>query len=172
MGGARHRGNEKARSPWLPAFLAVAPAAAASLIGSLATASSLAPWYASLIKPPFTPPNWAFGPVWTILYALMAYAFWRVLTSPPTARRAFAICMFAAQILLSAMWSVIFFGLENPASGLVVIIALLGFVAATIYAFIEIDTLATLLLAPYIIWVAFTSLLNIGIVILNQGSAA
>lgn len=155
-------------SPWMLAFLAVAPVVAASLLGQAVTTPNLAPWYASLAKPAFNPPNWIFAPVWTALYAMMAYAFWRVLRSPVgRPQRPRAILLFLAQIALNAAWSVAFFGMQNPVLGLIVILALAGAIVATISAFMILDAVAGWLLLPYLVWVAFATLLNASIWLLN-----
>lgn len=154
--------------PWSSALLAVAPVIAASLIGQAFTTPNLAPWYASLAKPLFAPPNWIFAPVWTALYAAMAYAFFRVLGAPiGRGRRSRAIFVFFMQLGLNALWSVAFFGLQNPAAGLLVIALLMVFIAATIQSFLDIDAVAALLLTPYLGWVAFATLLNASIWLLN-----
>ncbi len=121
-------------------------------------------WYASLAKPPFNPPNWIFGPVWTVLYVLIAIAGWRIWehNSHSTAMK-----LWVAQLILNFAWSPIFFGAQKPALGLVVILALL----ATIIWFIRdarrTDGLAAGLFVPYVLWVAFATMLNASIVALN-----
>src|SRR3954469_23252665 len=93
------------------AALAITVVVAASLVGQMATYPNLAPWYAGLTKPSFNPPNWIFGPVWTTLYVLMAFAVWRILRLPQTsAPRRWAISLFFFQLALNAAWSWMFFG--------------------------------------------------------------
>jgi tryptophan-rich sensory protein len=146
--------------------LAVLPVAAAGAIGSLATLPNIPGWYAGLAKPPMTPPNAAFGPAWTLLYVLMAIAFWRVL-GRPGAGRSGTIAVFLGQLALNALWSVAFFGLHNPALALGVIAALLGAIAATMLRFSRVDRAAVWLLAPYLAWVSFAAYLNCGVWWLN-----
>src|SRR5664279_4779718 len=87
------------------ATVPLAAVVAASLLGQLATFPNLAPWYASLVKPSFNPPNWLFGPVWTALYLLMAFAAWRIMRLPPSPARRNALILFFAQLALNVAWS-------------------------------------------------------------------
>ena len=97
-------------------LLAIIAVAATSVLGQLATYPNLAPWYARLVKPSFSPPNWIFGPVWTTLYVLMAFAVWRILRLPEaSAARRLALTLFFIQLALNAAWSWMFFGANNPA---------------------------------------------------------
>lgn len=142
------------------AVAALAPVVAAAVIGSLATVPNLVPWYENLSKPSFNPLNGVFGPVWTLLYLLMAWAFFRILRSPPGDERRGAIVLFLVQIALNASWSVVFFGLHSPAGGLFVILLLDAAIVATIAALLAVDQVAGWLLAPYLVWVAFATVLN------------
>lgn len=160
--------DERKNSPLSQALLAVAPVIAAALIGQSFTTPNLAPWYDSLVKPAFNPPNGIFAPVWTVLYVMMAYAFWRVLRAPAfAARRSRAAALFLAQLGLNALWSIAFFGLQSPRLGLIVIVVLIAMIAATIRSFLAIDPPAALLMAPYLCWVTFATLLNASIWMLN-----
>ncbi len=150
------------------AIYAALTAIAASTLGGLATFPEIPGWYAGLAKPPFNPPNWIFGPVWTTLYALMAFAFWRVLVSrgrrPERSRAIFA---YLAQIVLNTAWSFAFFAAHSPLAGLVVIALLWTTIVATIRAFARIERLCAWLLAPYLAWVSFAAALNFAIWKLN-----
>ncbi len=140
-----------------------------ALVGSLATFGNLAPWYASLNKPVFTPPNWVFGPVWSTLYGLMALAFWRVLTRDADSMLARpAVFWFLIQMALNALWSVAFFGLHSPSAGLAVIALMIIAIVLTVISFRRIDRLAGLLLLPYLAWVCFASALNAAVWLLNR----
>ncbi len=153
---------------WFRAAIAVVPIVAASLLEQWATYPNLAPWYAGLVKPSFNPPNWIFAPVWTILYLLMAYALWRILkVSGNDADRRAALILFFVQLALNALWSWLFFGLNNPLAGLLNIVPQLLLILATIDRFRRLDRLAALCLAPLAAWVAFASLLNFEIWRLN-----
>jgi len=160
--GARHNAVSSA-------LLSAAVVLAASLTGSAATFSSLSSWYSGLNKPDFTPPNWIFGPVWTTLYILMAIAFWRVLTRGADASLTRpAVFWFLMQITLNALWSVAFFGLRSPAMGLCVIALMIVAIVLTLLSFRRIDGVAAVLLVPYLAWVAFASVLNAAVWLLNR----
>jgi benzodiazapine receptor len=149
------------------AAVAIAAVVATSVAGQLATYPNLAPWYAGLEKPSFNPPNWVFAPVWTSLYALMAFAFWRILRQPQSQERRTAIVLFVGLLVLNAAWSWMFFGANNPALGLVNIVPQLAVIAATIASFWRIDRVAALCLVPLAAWVAFAAMLNFSIWQLN-----
>lgn len=121
-------------------------------------------WYASLAKPPLTPPNWVFAPVWSVLYLFIAVAGWLV-WKKDGARC--ALLLWAAQLILNALWSFIFFGLERPGTALAEISLLLVAVLATAFAFVRVHRPAAALLLPYAVWVAFAGYLNAGIWYLN-----
>ena len=148
-------------------ILAIANVAVASIAGQLATFPNLVPWYEGLTKPAFNPPNWIFGPVWTALYALMAYALWRILKLPASPARNRAALLFFAQLVLNAAWSWMFFAAHNPLLGLANIFPQLVVIVATIVAFRGLDRIAGLCLYPLAAWVAFASLLNFEIWRLN-----
>lgn len=133
----------------------------AGVIGSLFTAPSIATWYAALAKPALNPPAWVFGPVWTTLFALMgiaAYLVWRKGFGRADVRRALGI--FGAQLILNALWSIIFFGLHSPGGALIEIVLLWLAILATIIAFAKISRPAAWFLLPYIAWVSFAGYLN------------
>ena len=148
--------------------LAIISVVTASALAQYATYPNLAPWYSGLIKPAFNPPNWIFAPVWTTLYALMAFAVWRVLRLPAeTPGRRWALTLFFLQLALNAAWSWMFFGARNPVLGLIDIIPQLMIVGAAIILFHRVDRLAAWCLVPLAAWVAFASILNAAIVQLN-----
>lgn len=124
-------------------------------------------WYAALAKPPFNPPNWIFGPVWTTLYVLMGVAAWRVWLHRGDAAARRATALFLVQLTLNVAWSGLFFGLRNPAAAFVEIVALWAAVAATTVAFLRIERTAGTLLLPYLAWITFAAYLNFGIWSLN-----
>ena len=148
--------------------LAIAAVVSASVAAQIATYPNLAPWYSSLVKPAFNPPNWIFAPVWTILYALMAFAVWRILRLPQTsAARRSALTLFFVQLALNAAWSWMFFGANSPLLGIINIIPQLLIIIAAIVAFYRLDKAAAWCLAPLAAWVAFASVLNVAIWRLN-----
>lgn len=140
----------------------------ASAIGGAATGPNIATWYAGIEKPWFTPPNYVFGPVWTILYAMLAFAFWRILRLPAgEPARGGAVGWFLAQISLNALWSVVFFGFQAPKLALLVIAALWLSILGNMIAFMRLDRLAGWIFAPYIAWVSFAAALNVAIALMN-----
>lgn len=146
------------------AFLAACFAVLA--LGGLATASSVGTWYQTLAKPSFTPPDWVFGPVWTTLYILIAAAGWRVWRKTGFSDRA-AFSVYSGQLFLNLLWSILFFGLRQPAFAMIDLIALWIAIAATMRLFARRDRAAAFLLTPYILWVSFAGALNAAIVVLN-----
>ncbi|PSQ51490.1 MAG: TspO protein [Bacteroidetes bacterium QH_10_64_37] len=141
---------------------------AVGLLAGWATQTSVATWYPTLTKPSFTPPNWVFAPVWTLLYALMglsAFLVWRC--GLHRVRVQSALTAFGVQLVLNAGWSFAFFGARSPALGLVVILFLWGTLAWTLDRFFRIRSAAGWLLAPYLAWVTYALALNVAIWALN-----
>lgn len=136
-------------------------------LGGLATSSTVDTWYQALNKPAFTPPDWVFAPVWSVLYAMMAVAAWRIWNRRQRPGARAALLLFALQLALNLGWSLLFFGLIWPGGALVDIVLLLAVLALTIVAFFRIDRLAALLLAPYWAWTAFAAVLNGAIWMMN-----
>jgi translocator protein len=138
------------------------------LAGSFATSASIPSWYSTLNKPWFSPPNWVFAPIWTTLYVLMGVSLFLVIREMKEISLYHpCILLFAAQLVVNLLWSVIFFGLRSPVLGLITIFILLGLIAATIYSFYQVSKSAAWLLIPYIAWVCIATALNFMIVILN-----
>ena len=136
---------------WL---LAAFAAAAVGAIASIDAAS----FYAQLNKPSWAPPAGVFGPVWSMLYALMGIAAWLVWRSPGPKR--LALWLFGAQLAANALWSWLFFAWHRGALAAVEVLFLLALIAATMAAFWRISRLAALLLLPYLLWVGFASALT------------
>jgi benzodiazapine receptor len=124
-------------------------------------------WYASLARPTYAPPNWVFGPVWTVLYLMMAISGWLVWKSPKSTSKRQAMLAFGGQLLLNAAWSAIFFGLHEPGWSLVEICFLWLAILTTIALFRRHSTAAAVLLMPYLAWVSFATVLNYGFWSLN-----
>jgi tryptophan-rich sensory protein len=154
-------------SPRRAAVIAVGLVFFDSLIGQLATFPNLVPWYDSLTKPGFNPPTAVFGPAWTLLYALMALAFWRILILPDQKGRKLAIGLFLAQLALNVVWAWAFFGAHSPLLGLIDIVPQFALIAATLVLFWRLDRLAGLCLLPLLLWVGFAAALNFEIWRLN-----
>jgi translocator protein len=146
----------------LVAFIVICFAAAAA--GGTATYPRIESWYATLSKPSWTPPGWAFGPVWSLLYTCMAIAAWLVWRQ--TGARG-PLLLFAVQLGLNVAWSWLFFGLKSPVLGFADIILLCVAIAATLVAFWRRSTAAGLLFVPYLAWVTFAAVLNYSIWQLN-----
>lgn len=135
------------------------------------TASEIQGWYLSLNKPSFNPPNWIFGPVWSLLYALMGIAFalfWHHLSkSGVSIFKHKAGILFGIQLVLNLLWSTIFFNLHQIGLALVEMLVLLGFIIFTGVEFYKINRTAGFLLIPYMLWVYFASILTASILYLN-----
>ncbi|MEQ8585727.1 MAG: TspO/MBR family protein [Thalassobaculaceae bacterium] len=124
-------------------------------------------WYEGLRKPPWRPPNWLFGPAWTVLYAMIAVSGWWVWQAGTWPALALPMAIYGVQLLLNAGWSPLFFGLRRPDLALYELFALWTSILATIVAFYPISPAAALLLLPYLGWVTFAGLLNRAIIRLN-----
>jgi tryptophan-rich sensory protein len=140
----------------------------AGVVGGLFTSPAIPGWYAALNKPAFTPPNWVFAPAWTTLYVLMglaAFLVWDKGWRRPVVKPALGV--FAAQLVLNVLWSILFFGARSPAAGLVDIVALWLAIGASIVLFARVSKAAAALMVPYLAWVTFATALNVAIVALN-----
>jgi benzodiazapine receptor len=133
----------------------------AGAVGSAATLPNLSGWYDTLEKPAFSPPKAVFGPAWTTLYLLMGAAHYLVMKreAEPAAKRAAQI-LYGLQLVLNALWSILFFGRRAPGAALVEILLLLTAIVLTIVAFARISRVAALLLVPYLLWTTFATVLN------------
>jgi len=122
------------------------------------------PWYEALVKPSFNPPNWLFGPVWTVLYVLIAIAGWRIWRRD---RWGTSMKLWWLQLVLCFLWSPTFFAMQQIGLALIVVLALLATILAFIAAAWNFDRLSAWLFFPYAAWVAFASLLNASFWLLN-----
>jgi translocator protein len=136
-------------------------------ISSIFSARAIPGWYAGLVKPPFNPPNQLFGPVWTVLYALMAVAAWMVWKTRPSVCRKRGLRLFCVQLGLNFLWTWIFFGRHQLLTAFVDLAALWVAILLTILTFKKMSATAAWLLAPYLAWVAFAEYLNFAIWRLN-----
>lgn len=140
----------------------------AGFIGSFATQSSVNTWYNTLQKPSFTPPDWLFAPVWTLLYILMGIALflvWKEGIEDKIVK--IGIVIFSIQLFLNLLWSIIFFGMRSIPGGAIEIVFLWLSILATIIIFMGISKVAGYLLIPYFLWVSFASVLNFSLYALN-----
>ena len=138
------------------------------LAGTPFTLSSIPTWYQTLQKPSFSPPNWIFGPVWTILYFLMgvaAYLVWIKGLQKKAVKK--ALSFFIAQLAFNFLWSILFFGLHSPILALIDILILWALILITTIKFYKISKTASYLLIPYLLWVTFATILNLSIALLN-----
>ena len=135
----------------------LAAAFAAGAVGAAASVDASS-FYAQLAKPPWAPPAWVFGPVWSALYALMGIAAWLVWRSPGTHRA--ALGLFGAQLAANSLWSWLFFGWHRGALAAVEVLVLLALIVATMVGFWRVRRAAAWLLAPYLLWVCFASALT------------
>ena len=129
------------------------------------TAGGVREWFPTLVKPSFNPPSWVFAPVWTVLYIMMGVAAWLVWRQGGDIT--LALWLFFIQLAFNFLWSFLFFNLHRVDLALIDITALWISIAATLYAFWQVDMRAGLLLVPYLAWVSFASLLNASIWRLN-----
>ena len=148
---------------YLRLFLSIVLCEGAGLIGSIFTINSVNTWYLTLNKPFFNPPGFIFGPVWTILYLLMGISLYLVWEKKKTNLKWIWI-----QLVLNTTWSIIFFGLKNPALAFIIVLLLWFSIYQTISSFKKINKASAQLLYPYLAWVSFASVLNLAIVILNK----
>lgn len=139
----------------------------AGIFGSIYTMPKIHNWYAALRKPSFQPPGWLFGPVWVTLYCVMAVAVIRIWDLPESTGRTSAMIFFIIQLILNALWSYLFFGLEEPWLAFKEIAAMWIFILLTMISFFSLDALAGWLFVPYLAWVTFAAVLNFSIARLN-----
>lgn len=133
---------------------------AAAGVGGVVTARAIPTWYRGLDKPPWNPPDWVFGPVWTVLYLMMGIAAVLVRRQAEGSRGAQAMSLYGLQLGLNLGWSLVFFGARDVRAAVGVIALLWLAIVATIAAFGRVDRRAALLLAPYLAWVSFAGVLN------------
>lgn len=136
-------------------------------IAGIATSSSVSTWYVGLAKPFFSPPNWLFGPVWSLLYLLMGISSILIFKSPVSAARKISLDVYFFQLFLNFIWSFLFFGLQSPILALINIIFLLMMILVMVIQFSRVNKLSALLQVPYVLWVSFATALNFSIWYLN-----
>jgi translocator protein len=143
---------------------------AAGIAGTVFTRDALVTWYPGLNRPSYNPPNWIFGPVWTLLYGLMGTALYLVSESQADDQRTkrLAKIFFGLQLALNVLWTVIFFGRRSPLYALVEIALLWAAIVVTIVTFWRLSRPAALLLVPYLCWTSFAALLTYKIWELNS----
>jgi steroid 5-alpha reductase family enzyme/tryptophan-rich sensory protein len=150
--------------PYPTLLLAIIICLAAGGIGGFFTTTGPGTWYASIVKPSFNPPSWVFGPVWTTLYLMMGVSLYLAMKKKVGKT---ALVVFATQLVLNALWSILFFGFESPRLALLCIALLWCSILACIILFYKKSRTAAYLLIPYLLWVSFASVLNAAIYLLN-----
>jgi len=139
---------------------------AASAVGAVASTQAKS-FYSQLVQPPLAPPPWLFGPVWTVLYAMMAIAAWLVWRSGGFRANRIALSLFLGQLALNVLWSWFFFAWHRGALAFADIVLLWVLIVATLISFWRVRPLAGILLIPYLLWVSFASVLNYSVWQLN-----
>lgn len=158
------------RSSWTKmgalALFAAGPALAA-VVGARATFSGRKVWYRTLRKPSWNPPSAVFGPVWTVLYAMMTASAYRVWKQPRSKQRTTSLVLWAVQLGLNAAWSPLFFGARRPKPALADVAAMVPAIGAYTWSAARVDRPAAWLMVPYLAWTSFATALNGAIVRLN-----
>jgi benzodiazapine receptor len=144
----------------------------AAAIGGAATGPEIEGWYRTIAKPAFNPPDWVFGPVWTLLFTVMALVLWQIARTPAVAAaeratKRTALVAFAVQLVLNVGWSVAFFGFNSIAAGMVVVVLLWAAILWSMLAARAVIGRPALWFLPYLAWVSFAALLNASILALN-----
>jgi tryptophan-rich sensory protein len=156
------------RSQFLKLFLSVVLPVGIGGIAGLFTAEAVPGWYSTLNQPSFNPPNWIFGPVWTTLYLLMGISLFLVWKENYSHERNIAIVVFLIQLTLNFAWSLIFFHFKMIGLALVEIILLWISILSMLFIFYRIKPVAAYINIPYLLWVAFATMLNASYYILNR----
>ena len=137
-------------------------------IGWLLTAAAVREWYPDIRKPSWTPPDWLFGPVWTVLFLLMAVSAWVFWGRADGRTLRVGLGLFLGQLVLNALWSGLFFALRSPGLAFAEIVVLWAAIAATLVSFGRVSALAAGLLVPYLLWVTYATALNGAIWVMNS----
>jgi len=153
------------RSLAAPAFF-IAISLLAGVVGSAFMGTSIETWYPTLVHPSFTPPNWVFGPVWTLLYILMGIAAYLVSRTKKLGVT-FVLWLYFAHLIVNAFWSIVFFTLHEILLSVFVILLLLGLIILLAALFYRYSRFAAYLMVPYILWVSYAAALSIGFLVLN-----
>lgn len=151
-------------------LVCVASCLAIGFLSGQVTKDAIITWYPTIIKPSFNPPNWIFAPVWSLLFTFMGIAsglVWAKIDGNKEIVKK-ALILFVIQLVLNALWSYLFFGLQNPMLALIEIVLLLLMIYETYNQFSKIDKIAGYLFIPYLAWVGFAMILNANIWWLNR----
>jgi len=148
-------------------LLSLAISLSAGVLGSLFTTPAVQSWYLTINRPIWIPPSWLFGPVWTSLFIMMGVALYLVWSTKMSNKVRMSLRLFASQLVLNILWSVIFFGMGNFWLAFGEILVLWIFILMTMVSFGKVSRAASWLMVPYLLWVTFASYLNFTIASLN-----
>ena len=152
------------KNKFVSLFLFLITTFSASFIGGITTFKFKEPWYSTLVKPSFNPPDWVFGPVWTILYILMAIAIWNVWIKSKNIN---VVYLYFIHLFFNTTWSVVFFGFNQIELALINLIVLILFIVILFRKYKVISKLSAYLMIPYFLWCCFAFLLNLNLMMLN-----
>ena len=152
------------KNKFVSLFLFLITTFSASFIGGITTFKFKEPWYSTLVKPSFNPPDWVFGPVWTILYILMAIAIWNVWIKSKNIN---LVYLYFIHLFFNTTWSVVFFGFNQIGLALINLIVLILFIVILFLKYKVISKLSAYLMIPYFLWCCFAFLLNLNLIMLN-----
>jgi len=152
------------KNKFVSLFLFLITTFSASFIGGITTLKFKEPWYSTLVKPSFNPPDWVFGPVWTILYILMAIAIWNVWIKSKNIN---LVYLYFIHLFFNTTWSVVFFGFNQIELALINLIVLILFIVILFLKYKVISKLSAYLMIPYFLWCCFAFLLNLNLMMLN-----
>ena len=155
------------KNNWWKLVVSLLLSLSAGFFGSFFTTPNIASWYAFLNKPFFSPPNWLFGPVWTLLFILMGISFYLVWRKNERGS-GWALLFFIFHLAINILWSAVFFGSRNPGGAVIVIGVLWLMIISLMFWFWRFNKIASWLLLPYLLWVSFASILNIAVWQLNK----
>ena len=153
------------KNKYLSLFLILLITFIPSAIGGLVTSYFKEPWYSLLNKPIFNPPDWVFGPVWTILYLMMTISIWLYWHSKNKEMN--TVYIYFIHLVFNTTWSITFFVFHNMLLALVVLIILIAFIINLILKFRRVKKVSAYLMIPYLLWCCFALILNISLIILN-----
>ena len=153
---------------WIALMISLALSFSAAAVGAALTNASLDGWYPGLTKPTWNPPNWIFGPVWTLLFVMMAVAAWLVWRGVGWRQGAVPLGLYGIQLALNVLWSGVFFALQRPGMALAEMALLWLAILATLVTFLRVSRAAGWLMAPYLAWVSFAAVLNFTLWQLNR----
>ena len=137
----------------------------ASFIGGLVTINFKEPWYSNLSKPQYTPPDWIFGPVWTLLYLFMAVAIWNAWHK--NTKNLNIVFLYFIHLFFNTTWSIVFFGFHNISLAILNLVVLIIFIVLLVIKYKNISLLSMYLMIPYLLWCCLALLLNINIFLIN-----